>query len=243
MTENQTPSSAHEARPPQKPDPAVDRTYRYLLQMRDIDNQLMWTRSNILLLVQGGLLAILASNFDVLADKHIIALAALSLFGLSIAYFWWRITKGGSFWVDYWEVKLGSIEDQVTGTVEIFRNHPSRERDTKKRLAFRREGYISIRKTLVIVTFVMLILWGVLFLYTLIWPFMQGTTQSSHPANCTQFTSSNHGFTSGRSNRAKGLVSVCFNGIVKKTADESVKKSLWGNNSCPLNSVILSAGT
>lgn len=40
---------------------AVDRAHRYLLQMRDMDNELMWTRSNIILLVQGGLLVTVAA--------------------------------------------------------------------------------------------------------------------------------------------------------------------------------------
>ena len=46
----------------------AERTYKYLRQLRDMDNELMWTRSNVILLVQGGLLAILTSKFDILAE-------------------------------------------------------------------------------------------------------------------------------------------------------------------------------
>jgi hypothetical protein len=52
-------------------EPAVaDRAHGYLLQVKNLDNSLMWTRSSIILLVQGGILAILSSQFGNLADKH-----------------------------------------------------------------------------------------------------------------------------------------------------------------------------
>lgn len=33
----------------------INNAYQYLLQIRDLDNQLTWTRSNIILIVHGGL--------------------------------------------------------------------------------------------------------------------------------------------------------------------------------------------
>jgi hypothetical protein len=52
-------------------EPAVaDRAHGYLLQVKNFDNSLMWTRSSIILLVQGGILAILSSQFGNLADKY-----------------------------------------------------------------------------------------------------------------------------------------------------------------------------
>lgn len=148
------------------------RAYRYLLRLRDVDNKLMWTRSNIILLIQGGFLAILASKFDVFFENYVF-LAAISVFGLVTALLWRRITIGGSFWVDFWEGKLSSIEPQVTGDINLFRNHPSREQDREKRREFRRRGYRSIRKTLITVTSFTIVLWTVLLLYAIISAWLQ----------------------------------------------------------------------
>jgi hypothetical protein len=71
MTEKYTPETPLEGHTDQELEPVVaERAYEYLLQIKNIDNQLMWTRSNIVLLVQGGVLAIFASQFGNLADKH-----------------------------------------------------------------------------------------------------------------------------------------------------------------------------
>jgi hypothetical protein len=133
MAEKYTPAPPFEKHTDDDLDTVARRAYEYLLQIKNIDNQLMWTRSNIVLLVQGGVLAILASQFGTLADKHPTILLFLPMFGLATAYFWWRMTKGGSFWVDYWQTKLRAIEPKVTGNIEIFR---AARRTQKQKLDF-----------------------------------------------------------------------------------------------------------
>lgn len=187
MTERQTGDFHPGPQCQGKHDPAVaDRAYSYLLQLRDLDNELMWTRSNIILLVQGGLLAILASQFEALADKHPAVLVAMSLFGLVTACFWWRITRGGSFWVDFWQGKLKTIEHDVTGNIDIFRNHPSREENAQRRSHFRRMGYVSTRKALITVTFMTIILWVLLCVYSVIWPLARRIAEQPAPADRVQ---------------------------------------------------------
>lgn len=173
MAEEHTPEPPMKEHTGQELEPAVaDRAaYEYLLQIKNIDNQLMWTRSNIVLLVQGGLLAIFASQFGNLADKHPTILLFLPVFGFATAYFWWRMTKGGSFWVDYWQTKLRAIEPKVTGNVEIFRTHPSNEEDPQIKARFRRMGYISTRRALITATFVTMLVWGFLCGYVAVWRF------------------------------------------------------------------------
>ena len=142
--------------------------YKHLLQVRDHDHAHMWIRSNVLLFLQAGLLAFVASNFRALIADSRPVLAALCIFGLIVAYFWHRITRGGSFWVDFWESKLQSIEHLVFGnTVNIFRNHPSRETNPKAKEKFKQQNYVSTRKSLRSVALLTVFLWLTLLFYIL----------------------------------------------------------------------------
>jgi len=143
------------------------RAYGYLLQIRDLDNQLMWTRSNVILIVQGALFAILASKFDVLAKDYRFVLVIICLFGFAISYCWWRLVKGSSFWVDLWQGKLKEIEHLVTGEIKIFRNSKQDKKMPLWKILVGRQPYVSTHKILKFVAFLSTFLWFLLLIYVL----------------------------------------------------------------------------
>jgi fatty acid desaturase len=144
--------------------------YKYLMQARDLDNNLIYTRSNILLVVQSGLLAFVAGSFAYLTANNPKFLVVLCIFGFIVAFFWWRIVKAGSYWVDHWESKLEQIEPRVLGGNKVFRDHPSRERDPVRKKYFKDRGYVSARKTIKYVAITAMILWLALLAFALFSP-------------------------------------------------------------------------
>jgi len=140
--------------------------YKFYLQLRELDDKLMWTRVNVMFLIQGILFSFLASTFPSLIDKYSSIIILISIFGLASAYFLWHIAKGGSFWVTYWEKKLKDIEERAIGDFEIFRKHPRTDDETREQL--KKEGYKSTREAIVYVSFMFFIVWLFLIIYTLI---------------------------------------------------------------------------
>jgi len=146
-------------------DPTAQLAYKLLLQIRDLDNQLMWTRINIVLLIQGILFAFLASSFSSLIDKYPIVISLVEFFGLISAIFLFAIAKGSSFWVTYWQKKLAEIEQEAIGNFEIFRHHPAHDAVIKKEE--KKEGYIPTRKTIIVFCGIFVAVWSFILIYTL----------------------------------------------------------------------------
>ncbi len=139
--------------------------YKYIMQLRNLGATNLWSRSNVMLVLQGGLLAFIAGNFSSLIVDNRIILIALSFFGLLISFFWYRLTKGGSFWIEYWQNKLREIENQVVGEIKIFRNHPSMLKNKNQQSKLKNMGYTSTRRILKQVSFITIILWIILLCY------------------------------------------------------------------------------
>ena len=93
------------------------------------------------------------------------AIILLEIFGGVSAYFLWRITKTGTFWVSYWERKLSEIEDVALGKFKIFRDHPAFSDEARERA--KREGYVSSKETIKLFSFLFIIVWLGLFFYTI----------------------------------------------------------------------------
>jgi len=141
--------------------------YDKLLQTRDLDNTLMWTRINLLLVFQGVLLGAIATAVDkLLVEKYIPLYLTLIVFGLLSSILLNRIAKGGSWWVTHWEEILAKIEDDAIGDVNIFRVHTSNNKELKK--TWKREGYISVRDSIVTLTTIFPVLW-IIILSLLVW--------------------------------------------------------------------------
>lgn len=143
--------------------------YEKLLIIRDLDNQLLWTRINILIVFQGVLIAAVAASFQKLLQDYYVLFLVLTVFGLFSSVVLHRLAKGGSWWVSHWEKKLRTIESAAIGNIEIFRNHPH---DEKKMVPeWKETSYISVRKTMIMYTSVMPFLWATFLIISIIFKF------------------------------------------------------------------------
>ena len=140
--------------------------YKFYLQLRELDDKLMWTRVNVMFLIQGILFSFLASTFPSLIDKYSSIIILMSFFGLVSSYCLMDIAKGGSFWVDYWEKKLKEIEERVKCDFNIFLKTPRNDDETREQA--KKEGYKSTRKAMVSLSFTFFIVWLVFLIYTII---------------------------------------------------------------------------
>jgi hypothetical protein len=138
-------------------------TYEKLLQLRDVDNKLMWTRINLLLVFQGVLLAAIAAGIEKLFDpKFFLLFLTLLIFGLFSSLILYALAKGGSWWVDHWEMDLAKIEYAVIGDLNIFWDHKSNKRHLIKK--WKKDGYISVRNSIVFFTSLFPLIWTIIIL-------------------------------------------------------------------------------
>lgn len=146
-----------------------DLAYKILADVSNLDVKLMWDRTNVILILQGALLAFLGSGYN--SDNFVLTLSII-VFGLITSFLWWRITKGGSFWVSHWEEKMRSIEQITFGDkINIYRYHPSDTQDSNLKKRFREQGYRSTRRSLLFIALLMNFIWIFLLLYNVIFFF------------------------------------------------------------------------
>ncbi len=137
--------------------------YKLLLQIRDTDSKLLWTRIHMILIIQSVLFSFLATSYSRLIEEKlywVILLIAVTGFISSIVLF--QTAQAGSFWVSYWGKKLSEIEPLVLGKFEIFRNHPTYSPETRNRLKQEGYNYISSRKAISWFPFVFIFVWGLI---------------------------------------------------------------------------------
>lgn len=141
----------------------AEKAFCYLMQLDLLSIDLMWKRSNIMLIIQGSILALIMSRYFSVSPVGIISLC---VFGFMISFFWWRITKGGDFWVTCWESKLRDIEKYVIGDhITMFRSHAHMTESDDLKKHFKRAGYVSTRKTRIGVSFFSMFIWIILLCY------------------------------------------------------------------------------
>lgn len=143
----------------------AETAYKLLLQVRDIDVRLLWNRISIMLIIQGVLFSFLANAFLSLIDKYPIVIILTEFFGMIFAYFLVRVAKGGSYWVTHWEKKLEQIEKEALGKFKIFRDSPAVNEKIKEEE--KKKGYTSTRDAIKTVSWLFLIIWVALTLYTI----------------------------------------------------------------------------
>lgn len=134
--------------------------YKTLLGIRDLDSKMLWNRINIMIVIQSVLISfvgnIIRSDLISIGENYFVILI-IGFFGLLTSILQFFTAQGGSFWVSYWEKKLASIEEESTGSVKIFRKHPSYDLMIRKEA--RKEGRVSTRKIIKVVSLLFSLLW------------------------------------------------------------------------------------
>ncbi|PKM92444.1 MAG: hypothetical protein CVU81_00440 [Euryarchaeota archaeon HGW-Euryarchaeota-1] len=142
----------------------AETAYKLLLQVRDIDVQLMWNRVSVMLIIQGVLFSFLATAFSSLIGEYPLVILLTESFGAIFAYFLVKISKGGSYWVKHWEKKLEQIENESLCEFKIFQDSPAVNEKIKEEE--KKKGYISTKDTIKTVSWIFLLIWEILILYT-----------------------------------------------------------------------------
>jgi len=144
-----------------------DDAFKIILQLRDVDNKLMWNRINLLLVFQGVLIAAVAAGIENLSSaKYGLLFAAIIFFGFFSSLMLFNIARGGSWWVSHWEQHLAKIEPHFVGDIDIFREHISTKPELKR--IWKTQGYVSTRDTIIQFTSVFPLVWAIIFLIFII---------------------------------------------------------------------------
>ena len=106
-----------------------------------------------------------------------IVLIIVSFLGFFIALISSRILMGSNFWINYWEHKLSIIESKAMkdanskrSELKFFREHPSlimKEKSTRyleKKSEYLSEGYKSTRRSIIWLSWFIVVIWAILFL-------------------------------------------------------------------------------
>lgn len=136
--------------------------YEKLLVLRDVDNNLFWTRINMLIVFQGVLLAALVTIFKEISTKFPQFVFLIIVVGFISSIVLYAITKGGSYWVHHWEEKLAIIEPFALGEWKIFsKDHHAQDPTFKKNQ--KKKGYISTRDWVVAFSILLPLVWILIF--------------------------------------------------------------------------------
>lgn len=87
---------------------AIPEEYRLAIERQEQESDRYWTRSNVLLLVQGALI----SFYTNIEDKRTFFAIAVALQGLFLAVIWLGVIKKGKAYVNRWDSVIGHIEEQ-----------------------------------------------------------------------------------------------------------------------------------
>jgi uncharacterized membrane protein YidH (DUF202 family) len=138
--------------------------YTLLEQARELDDNLVWSRTNIMLVVQGVLITFFVQGLKESGPQFPLLMIVMGLFGLVSAVFFWHMTKGSVFWIAYWIDKLAAIEGDVLGPFEIYRNLPGSSPETIRKWKQKGYDYKSTGKTIVKLSVVFVVMWAVVLL-------------------------------------------------------------------------------
>lgn len=136
--------------------------YEKLLQLRDLDNKLLWTRVNILIVFQGVLLAAFVTAYKELIPQQMGLLILIACTGLFSSIASYCIAKGSSYWVKHWETLLATIEPSLFGKGIIFHNNHHAS-DPMFKINQKRKGYVSTRDWMLALTMMLPIIWIIIF--------------------------------------------------------------------------------
>jgi hypothetical protein len=87
---------------------AIPDEYRLAIERQEQESDRYWTRSNVLLLVQGALI----SFYTNIEDKRTLFAIAVAIQGLFLAIIWLGVIKKGKNYVNRWDDVIGHIERQ-----------------------------------------------------------------------------------------------------------------------------------
>jgi hypothetical protein len=138
--------------------------YTLLEQVLEAADSLLWSRVNMMVVVQGVLISFFVQGLKELGTQFPLLMIVMALFGLISAVFFRHMTTGSVFWIAYWIDKLKAIEGDVLGAFELYRNPPGSSPETI--LKWKQKGYYyrSTGKTVMKLSVLFMLMWVVVIL-------------------------------------------------------------------------------
>lgn len=155
--------------------------YDIILSLRDKEVDQYSIKANLFIVTQS---AIVAFSGKLLADSipsnTVSDLFTVSLFcslGFILSFICNKLLEGASFWIDYYQTRLGTLEPAKLKNISIFSNHPgSNNPEPASRLLEsqvakrnrRKFKYYSTRKSTIGISYLFSVLWGIILLISII---------------------------------------------------------------------------
>jgi hypothetical protein len=109
--------------------------YRAAKEVRNMEIQLFWQRSNYFLVLST---AVAAGFFSLKEGKYSIPLAVL---GVVVGCLWFAVNLGSKFWQSRWEHRLRLTEEALRPNLNLFSAHwETVQLDVRESFRFRRRG-------------------------------------------------------------------------------------------------------
>lgn len=103
--------------------------YDMLLRLRDKEVDEFSSKANLFVVTQSALVAFsgqaLFTRFPLESVGSLLMLVVFSILGLTLSFICHRIIVGASFWIEYYQTRLGLLESAKLGDILVFRSHPS----------------------------------------------------------------------------------------------------------------------
>jgi hypothetical protein len=100
----------------------IGQMYVGLINARNVDATLRWSRAQIFLVINSsalGVIPFLWSQGVVKADLVFVALLFLSVYGFLLSLLWLSVTYRANHWVHYWNDQLANLENEALLPQEI----------------------------------------------------------------------------------------------------------------------------
>ncbi|TLX79071.1 MAG: hypothetical protein E6L00_08400 [Thaumarchaeota archaeon] len=103
-------------------DPEWRKQYELLLNYISEENHRFWSRFNISILLNGGLIVAFSSLLSFVEKSSLgtFGLFAITILGVIFSYLWYRMTRFANSWSKYQHEKLKNIEKNITENLRIM---------------------------------------------------------------------------------------------------------------------------
>jgi hypothetical protein len=150
--------------------------YKILLDTRNLEIRLFWERSNYFLVLNS---ALAVGVFTSAATKYTIFFEVI---GLLVAILWFLVCLGSKFWQTRWERRLHEFESDRFGALKFFAADSARIKEDVQK-AIKEGGYTGLQRMLyqlmqetkpsvsysmVRLSLLFILGWGILILFSLI---------------------------------------------------------------------------
>ena len=155
--------------------------YDTMLSLRAKEVDEFSLKVNLFIVTQSAIFAFAGSTLvERIPSKSWEEVITVSIFcslGFVVSFICNRILQGSSFWIDYYQTRLGILEPAKFKKIRIFADHPSNknaqivERVLKSKVALRNQRhfrYVSTRSAIMSISYAFSIMWAFILILSIL---------------------------------------------------------------------------